>query len=123
MTQTKSMIRILALLGALASVAAAAQSSSSPALDEPAYCNPKNFSQFAVTPPTLSGEIRRLHAFQLGNVVVAGMAIGSSSTKAMQELAVAYSPTADQANYCTWFVGDNNASAQKVFNYHHISPC
>jgi len=85
--------------------------------NEPSYCNPSTFSKFEISPPANSSKILNLHVYRLGHVVLAGMAIGKSPTSAMEALAKSYSAKVDQVNYCTWFVGSGNSSAQKAFNY------
>ncbi|MBF0297397.1 MAG: hypothetical protein HQK51_01680 [Oligoflexia bacterium] len=85
--------------------------------DEPAYCDPLNFHNFEVDP---SKKIERMHLFQLGSVVIGGMAIGKSSTKEMEMIAKNYSQSVNENNYCTWYVGNDNYSAMKELNHKYI---
>jgi hypothetical protein len=92
---------------------------------EPSYCDPDHFSKFEITPASSNGsnnssKILRLRVFRLGEVVIAGMGIGKSPTNLMKNLVLNYSPKADQVNYCTWFFGSANNSAEKAFNYRPI---
>ncbi|MBF0362365.1 MAG: hypothetical protein HQK49_15215 [Oligoflexia bacterium] len=105
---------------------------------EPTYCDPNKFANFEVkynnnnnnnnnnnTSTALNSidqkSIQRLHLFQLGSVVVAGMAIGKSTTKEMAKLATNYSSSISENSYCTWYVGRTNKVAANKFNYKHIS--
>lgn len=88
---------------------------------EPAYCNPAGFPQREI-PVAADGlhNLQKLHAFRLGRVVVAGLAVGNSEAAAVRDLARRFSPAMDEAHWCTWYVNNGNAEAARSFNFHYV---
>jgi hypothetical protein len=88
---------------------------------EPGYCNPAAFSNYEIANPAqgLQG-LERLHAYRLGKVVLAGLAVGHSGGSAVQELAKRYAPGAAPDNYCTWYINKGNREAERMFDHHYV---
>lgn len=85
---------------------------------EPAYCDPGRFKAHEVQAPGV--DVERMHAYRIGEVVLAGLAIGNSSEAQVRKLAGAFSKAGPEAGYCTWYYNVKNAAAAKVFNYHPV---
>jgi hypothetical protein len=92
---------------------------------EPSYCDPDKFASLGINPPLAYNEIKhikKLKMFEVGQVVLAGMAVGKSNTTEMENLAESYSTKISDNNYCTWFFdGSSNPSATKAFISHPIA--
>lgn len=86
--------------------------------NEPAYCDPGRFRAHEVEARGV--DVDRLHAYRIGGVVLAGLAIGNSSEAQVRKLAGNFSQAGPDAGYCTWYYNVKNAEAAKVFNYHPV---
>jgi hypothetical protein len=104
-----------ALLLPLLLAAVPAQGGTQPA-GEPPFCVPDVFIKQEIAAED-AGAITRLHAYRLGSVVLAGMAIGESEAAAVADLAADHGAAADEL-FCTWYVNRGNAAAEKRF--HHV---
>jgi hypothetical protein len=96
-----------------------AQANSDMSLAEPGYCDLANFRAREVKQVT--GQLKRLHAYQLGSVVVAGLAVGESSASGVTKLANHFSNASAQDGYCTWYINQGNSQAEKAFNWKPVS--
>lgn len=105
---------VLGLFISVSAVTAAAE----PRAQEPAYCDLNAFLKSEVAAP-ISQSIQRLHLYRLGNVTVAGMAMGLSKTSEMEALAESFSAGAN-VNFCTWYLNKGNTEAEKSFNHHYV---
>lgn len=85
---------------------------------EPTYCEPKNFKQYQI--PLKGVSISRLKAFQLGRVVIAGMAIGNTDAVKVKELYQKLKSSEFGDRHCTWYVNKGNNAAEKVFKHHYL---
>ena len=85
-----------------------------PPSGEPPFCVPDVFMKQEI-PEEDSGAIKRLRAYRLGSVVLAGMAIGESDAASVAELAAGHEVTADE-RFCTWYVNRGNAAAEQRFH-------
>ena len=86
---------------------------------EPPYCSLDQFKKAEIKSP-VSG-LKRVHVFQLGETVLAGLAIGQSNAKSVSELSGSFSSAGVQNDYCTWYVNSGNSEAEKRF-VHHLLP-
>jgi hypothetical protein len=88
---------------------------------EPGYCDPAAFSKYEIANPAqgLDG-LERLRAYRLGNVVLAGLAVGHSRDYAVRELAKRYAPGAAPDKYCTWYINKGNHEAERTFDHHYV---
>ncbi|MFZ9594546.1 MAG: hypothetical protein ACO3A2_00515 [Bdellovibrionia bacterium] len=75
---------------------------------EPSYCDPDRFD---ATEIRLSEDVylpqsglKRIHAFQLGQVTLVGLGVGDSSVQAVKDLAQKYAPQMKAKGYCTWYL-------------------
>jgi hypothetical protein len=94
-------------------------SSPTTATSEPAYCEPSVFATKEVK-ITAAG-IANLHAYKLGTVTLAGLAVGDSETTAVQSLAKKQAPTVTAAEKsCTFYYNDGNADAETAFNWYYV---
>ena len=73
---------------------------------EPAFCNPKNFPKYEV--PSSAPGLVRAHVFQIGDLVITGLAVGDSDITATQNLADQYSRYQESEKSCTWYFNDGN---------------
>jgi hypothetical protein len=85
---------------------------------EPAYCDLNSLRKLEVK--ALSGKLERLHAFQIGNVMVAGLAVGHSSVRDVATMATYYGKAGPADGYCTWYINDGNGQAKKAFNWRSV---
>lgn len=85
---------------------------------EPAYCDPEVFRHLEVPMP--SAEASRLHAFRIGAVTLAGMAVGNSRVEAVEDVARELSTAGPDEKYCTWYYNVRNPEAARVFNHHPV---
>jgi hypothetical protein len=106
---TEELMRVLftVLIGLLAQVHLQAS--------EPAYCSPASFKSFEIDSP--AAKVERLHAFQMGHVYLAGLAVGNSKVSEVKKMASHYSNASAQDKYCTWYFNDGNSEAEKTFNW------
>lgn len=82
---------------------------------EPAYCDLKTINTLEVK--ELSNKLERLHVYKLGQVLVAGLAVGNSQASDVMKLATALSDTTASDGYCTWYINQGNTEAEKMFNW------
>jgi hypothetical protein len=105
-------LMFLIMLGANASVR--------PAQAEPSYCRPDRF--FAKEIPNASGAtVKRLRLFQLGEVTVAGLAVGESPVSETRNLARHFSSVSSSEKFCTWYLHEDNPEAAREFNQHYLA--
>ena len=86
---------------------------------EPAFCTPSTFytTEYAVDEDGLD----KAHAFQLGSLKLVGLAVGSSSKTALQNLAQTESNAAGSDKWCTWYMNDGESGHTKMFNWQYLS--
>ena len=94
-----------------------AQAGTQPA-GEPPFCVPDVFIKQEIAEED-AGAIKRLHAYRLGSVVLAGMAIGESEAADVADLAADHGLAADE-RFCTWYVNRGNAAAEKRFSHVYV---
>jgi len=80
---------------------------------EPSFCAPDVFLTHEIPEEGAEG-IKRLHAYRLGAVVLAGMAIGESDAGSVSRLAERHGVTSEE-RFCTWYVNKGNAEAEQRF--------
>jgi len=102
----------------LLAVAASAHTQTLLPTAEPAFCSPDVFLAHEVTEAGADG-VQRLHSYRLGAVVLAGMAIGYSEASAVARLAAAHGATSEE-RFCTWYVNDGNAEAERLFRHVYL---
>jgi len=85
--------------------------------NEPAYCTPQVFRSLE---KPITDRILRAHVFKVGQVTLAGLAIGVSSANSVKNLAMQNSTASDQEGYCTWYVNRGNVFAWWNFNYKYL---
>ncbi|MBC7458344.1 MAG: hypothetical protein H7235_08710, partial [Bdellovibrionaceae bacterium] len=85
---------------------------------EPTYCNPKNFIAKEVDPHE---SILRDHAFQMGQVLIVGGAIGYSNSGKVIEFVENYSDASPVEKYCTWYFNEGNDNASAKFNHFYVT--
>src|SRR5689334_7386836 len=84
---------------------------------EPAFCNPQNFSSYEVDSKTRG--VQRNHAYQLGKLVVVGLAVGNSGVAPVQALVAKFATTDASEKSCTWYFNDGNDDASVAFNHYY----
>lgn len=89
------------------------------AAGEPSFCDSKNFVKNEIE-SNMNG-LQRNHAFQLGDLVVVGLAVGKSDVNATKALAQKFSQFSPEEKNCTWYFNDGNQEAQKAFNHRYVS--
>lgn len=82
---------------------------------EPAYCNPATFSKYEINYP--GNKPKRIHAYKIGRVVLAGMAVGGSDATDVANVSLEYSNATPETKYCTWYYNDGNSAAEKMFTW------
>jgi hypothetical protein len=92
-----------------------------PADSEPAYCLPAAFHGRAVrfTAEEAAG-LSRLHAYRLGTVLLAGLAVGDSEQSQVRALAQRRGSAAAPEHYCTWYVNRGNPEAASTFFFRYV---
>jgi hypothetical protein len=86
---------------------------------EPSYCDPKTFLSKEVTMP--ENKLANAHQFQLGEVTVVGLGVGSSKTEELKAYATTRSTASASSNYCTWYYNEGNAEAEKSFTHIYLN--
>jgi hypothetical protein len=86
---------------------------------EPAFCSANSFFAKEVDGPS-DGAPKRLHLFKLGQLNLAGMAVGGSSVKNVKALAEDYAEYSSAERYCTWYFNKGNSGAAKAFNWYPL---
>lgn len=86
---------------------------------EPTFCDPKTFQANEIN-SALPGLVRN-HAYQLGNLVLIGLAVGKSQVASVQTLSNHFSQFAPQEKNCTWYFNDGNDGAAEAFNHRYVS--
>ncbi len=85
---------------------------------EPAFCNPATFSKYEVK---YSGKApERLHVYKIGQLTLAGMAVGNSNVSDVIGVAKKYSTAGTRDKYCTWYLNDGNKEASQEFDYNPL---
>lgn len=86
---------------------------------EPAYCQPENF--FSMKEKRDGGpRARRMRVFQVGDLRLAGYAVGSTEFfQSMQISKWKSNPTRD-VGYCTWYFNRGNGPAQMILNHRYV---
>ena len=87
---------------------------------EPSFCNLNTFKTLEVIYPN-SDSPRRLRVFKVGEVVLAGMGVGTSSPGEVADVAREYSEVRGKQNYCTWYWNTLNPVSAVRFNWEHLS--
>ncbi len=82
---------------------------------EPAYCNKKIFLSKRMD--YQNEGLRRLNAFKLGRVTLAGVGIGGSESTSVAELAEKMGQVPESDKYCSWYLNEGNAEAEKIFTH------
>ncbi len=86
---------------------------------EPSYCEPSAFYKREIQSPLSPNEnkdLPRLHAFHVGSVTLAGLAVGDSKTPITKKLALTMSDLNVEDNkFCTWYFAKGNKSALASF--------
>ncbi len=85
---------------------------------EPNYCTLAELSKLEIKAP-VSG-LDKAHIYKIGNVTIAGLAVGSSGVDSVKKLAQYYSSATAQEGYCTWYHNDNSKEAEKAFNWKYV---
>jgi hypothetical protein len=108
-------------------VAALALAGGAPGIDsaqaaagEPPYCIPEAFHGLEIPVTAEDGAgLSRLHAYRLGKVLLAGLAVGESEQSKVRALAHRQGSAAAPEHYCTWYVNKGNpeAASTLVFRY------
>lgn len=80
---------------------------------EPTFCMPDVFLRQEAAQDDAGG-IKRLHVYRLGDVVLAGMAIGESEASSVARFATAWGVTQED-RFCTWYVNRGNVEAERSF--------
>jgi hypothetical protein len=106
----------LALLLAAAGVVRA---DPAPPTPEPTFCKPDTFFRHEIRPSDDTG-LDRLRMFRIGDAVFAGMAIGTSESRAVARLASEHGAgKADRL--CTWYVNRGMTEAEQLFHHSYLS--
>lgn len=75
---------------------------------EPSYCSVKAFKKLEVA---TSSKTKRLRAFQVGDALIQGLAVGGSDAKETAKLA----PVS-----CIWYFNEGNKEAEQLFNHEYF---
>lgn len=86
---------------------------------EPAFCNPSAFQKTEIS-SAVPG-LRSNHAYQLGNLVLVGLAVGKSDITAMRALSNRFSQFELAEKNCTWYFNDGNPKAAQAFHHRYVS--
>lgn len=86
---------------------------------EPNYCDPTKFTNYEVR-VNQSG-LNRAREFKIGSLSIVGVGVGSSSTQALQKLALQHSITLNTKKYCTWYFNQGNQEAEQAFIHQPLS--
>lgn len=92
--------------------------SSQSALAEPAYCDPKRFEQ--TEQDVKVDGTKRLHVFQVGQLTLAGVAVGKAEPAVLQAMAQEFAGVSPASRSCTWYFNDGNDEASQVFNWRYV---
>ncbi len=101
---------------------------------DPEYCKLENFKKHEISlgsPESLKEMgLKNIHAFQLGQVMLIGLALGDSRAQTLIQLAKARAPRVGDKRYCTWYLNHPNKNepydqttrieAAKFFNHRDI---
>jgi hypothetical protein len=85
---------------------------------EPAYCNPDNFGKFEQE--VAAEGARRLHVYQVGQLTLVGLGIGTTPVAITMSLANQLGGVGSDKNYCTWYLNDGNDDAAKMFTHRYV---
>src|SRR5690349_5611043 len=77
---------------------------SATAAEEPSYCKLENFQRLEISND--GHNLERLHVYKLGQVTLAGLAIGHSEATDVQAMSEHFSRTTSQEGYCTWYLNE-----------------
>ncbi|MEQ1876844.1 MAG: hypothetical protein ABL958_09365 [Bdellovibrionia bacterium] len=86
---------------------------------EPEYCDINQLKAVEIK-SAVSG-LKSLHGYQIGRVLVTGLAVGNSNATALIKYDTHYSNTSSADKYCTWYFNDGNSQAKKAFNWHYLN--
>ncbi len=86
---------------------------------EPAYCDLNTFKSLEVK-SAVSG-LPRLHAYQVGRVLITGLAVGDANTNTLIKFNTHYSNVSASDKYCTWYLNQGNQAAEKAFAWRPLS--
>lgn len=85
---------------------------------EPSYCDPKVFYSKEIKTKTRG--LKRAHFYQLGEVKVLGVGVGTSNTNDLVEFAKKYSTAESSDKYCTWYYNQGNFDASNRFTHIYL---
>lgn len=85
---------------------------------EPAFCDPSKFSNYEMK-KQVDG-ITRLHIYQIGNLKIAGMGVGTSDQMAVENLANELGSVPKSEKSCTWYFNEGNADAERAFVHKNL---
>ncbi|HVK60126.1 MAG TPA: hypothetical protein VM432_01200 [Bdellovibrionales bacterium] len=92
---------------------------SAPKVTEPAYCNYDAFKK--LERGNNVPNIKRVHVFQVGQLTLAGLAVGQSQATFVRTLAEQYSKYKGSEKSCVWYYNDGNDEAAEMFNQRYVS--
>jgi hypothetical protein len=100
---------------------AAGLGSGKPVDGEPAYCLPAAFHGREIPVAAEDGAgLSRLHAYRLGKVLFAGLAVGESEQSKVRALAQRHSSAPGPERFCTWYVNRGNPEAAGTFVFRYV---
>lgn len=82
--------------------------------DQPVWCSVDYFKSHEVK--TNAPNTKRLRAFQVGKLYLAGAAIGGSD--AVEVASLSKAPAS--AKHCTWYLNKGNKEAEKIFHHEYM---
>ncbi len=86
---------------------------------EPAFCDVTTFEKTEIA--SAAPGLQNNHAYQLGNLVLVGLAIGRSDVTAIKTLADRFGQFSPAEKSCTWYFNNGNSEAINAFNYRYVS--
>jgi len=86
---------------------------------EPYYCEPRVFYGHEII-PYFNPKIKRLRIYKLGQVHLAGMAVGHSKTKNIKKFSSLIFNVEEMDNFCTWYFNKGNQKAKNSFVHRYV---
>lgn len=87
--------------------------------NEPMFCS-YDFLKDSQVEINIEG-LKREHVFQVGDLTLAGLAVGKSDIESTILMAEALSGVSQEENYCTYYFNKGNDEAETRFNHTYVS--
>lgn len=86
---------------------------------EPGFCDPAAFEKAEI--PSATTGLLKNHAYQLGHLVLVGLAVGHSDITAIRDFSNRFSQFSTAEKNCTWYFNDGNPKAAQAFHHRYVS--